>query len=61
VRRITLFIMSTLGSLVLLFSYYTSRGASAPAAAARGPGSVGHVCSGEPHTAAAATEPPPTG
>jgi uncharacterized protein with FMN-binding domain len=60
VRRITLFIMSTVGSLVLLFSYYTSRGAT-PAAAAGGPGSVGIVSSGEPDPAAAASEPAPTG
>jgi uncharacterized protein with FMN-binding domain len=47
VRRITLFIVSTVASLVLLFSYQTSRGSSQPAAVASGPGEVGVVPGGD--------------
>lgn len=46
-RRITLFIVSTVASLVLLFSYQTSRGPSQPAAVASGPGEVGIVPGGD--------------
>lgn len=46
-RRITLFIVSTIGALVLLFSYRTSGGpASAPAAVTAGAGPVGIVGGG---------------
>ena len=47
-RRITLFIVSTVASLVLLFSYHTSRGPSAPTTVAVGPGPVGIVPGGDP-------------
>lgn len=60
-RRITLYIMSTVASLVLLFSYYTSRGSSSPAAASVGPGQVGIVSGGEPTAAAAGPAPAPAG
>jgi uncharacterized protein with FMN-binding domain len=64
VRRITLFIVSTIGSLVLLFSYYTSRGPLAPAAATASPGQVGIVEGGAagapaPTAAASWSAPPP--
>jgi uncharacterized protein with FMN-binding domain len=42
-----LFIVSTVASLVFLFSYHTSRGPSAPAAVAVGPGPVGIVPGGD--------------
>jgi uncharacterized protein with FMN-binding domain len=54
VRRITLFIVSTVASLVLLFSYHTSRGPSAPTTVAVGPGPVGIVSGGDPPAASAA-------
>ncbi|MDT5029226.1 MAG: hypothetical protein QOE61_5652, partial [Micromonosporaceae bacterium] len=47
-RRITLFIVSTVASLVFLFSYHTSTGPSAPAAVAVGPGPVGIVPGSDP-------------
>ena len=53
-RRITLFIVSTVASLVLLFSYHTSRGPSAPTTVAVGPGPVGIVSGGDPLAASPA-------
>jgi uncharacterized protein with FMN-binding domain len=60
VRRITLFIVSTVASLVLLFSYHTSRGPSGPTAVAIGPGPVGIVPNGDSVTASGSAAAPAT-
>jgi uncharacterized protein with FMN-binding domain len=60
VRRITLFIVSTVASLVLLFSYHTSRGPSAPTAVAAGPGPVGIVSDGAPAATSGSAAAPAT-